>query len=119
MTIRVLHVVPGVARRYGGPSEYIIGLCDSWREPGVELDVVSTDADGGGRLRVPIDRWLRGPLREWTQELLAADRLRDLGLDDAVVRATWSRFLAGEPLHHRVWSVLMACDWADRWKRSA
>jgi glycosyltransferase involved in cell wall biosynthesis len=50
--MRVLHVIPGVARRYGGPSTGIGPLVAALnRLPGVTAEIAATDADGpGGRL---------------------------------------------------------------------
>jgi glycosyltransferase involved in cell wall biosynthesis len=47
---RVLHVIPAVAARYGGPSQAVIGMCRGLAERGVETLVATTDADGRGRL---------------------------------------------------------------------
>jgi asparagine synthase (glutamine-hydrolysing) len=45
---------------------------------------------------VPIDAWLRGPLREWAETLLAPDRLKSAGLVRAApVRQAWNEHLAG------------------------
>ncbi|HQR18893.1 MAG TPA: asparagine synthase C-terminal domain-containing protein, partial [Gemmatimonadales bacterium] len=46
---------------------------------------------------VPIGAWLRGPLKEWAGDLLAAPRIRDAGFFDATVLSrTWAEHLAGE-----------------------
>ncbi len=50
--MRVLHVVPAVAPRYGGPSEAALRLTSALREAGVETLLATTDADGRGRLPV-------------------------------------------------------------------
>ncbi len=50
--MRVLHVVPAVAPRYGGPSEVALRSVTSLREAGVGALVATTDADGAGRLPV-------------------------------------------------------------------
>jgi glycosyltransferase involved in cell wall biosynthesis len=53
---RVLHVIPAIAPRYGGPSAATFGLCRALRGRGVDTLVATTDADGPGRLDVPLER---------------------------------------------------------------
>jgi len=57
--IRVLHVVPAVAPRYGGPSIAVLGMCRALAAEGVETLVATTDADGQGRLDVPLGEVVR------------------------------------------------------------
>ena len=52
--MRVLHVIPAVAPRYGGPSQAIFGMCRALRARGVETLVATTDADGGSCLEVEL-----------------------------------------------------------------
>jgi len=52
--MKVLHVIPAVAPRYGGPSSAIGGLVRSLRRCGVDAIVATTSADGGGELDVPL-----------------------------------------------------------------
>jgi len=50
---------------------------------------------------VPLDVWLRGPLREWAESLLDARALgEDEWLDPAPVRAMWQAHLDGRNLQH-------------------
>ena len=64
---------------------------------------------------VPIDAWLRGPLRSWAEDLLAEGGLARGGtLDAKTVRRAWSRFLAGEDgLGLGMWALLMYQAWAE------
>ena len=64
---------------------------------------------------VPLDRWLRGPLREWAEHLLRSDRVEAAGLRPAPVRDAWRRHLAGGVDEHRLWAVLMLVAWRERW----
>lgn len=50
--MRILHVIPGIAPRYGGPSAAIGPMCAALnRLPGVCAEIATTDADGaGGRI---------------------------------------------------------------------
>ena len=66
---------------------------------------------------LPIDRWLRGPLRDWAESLLAEERLRSDGFFQArPIRKMWHEHLTNKRNHHhRLWSVLMFNAWLDRW----
>jgi glycosyltransferase involved in cell wall biosynthesis len=50
----VLHVIPAVADRYGGPSGAILEMTAALEGVGVSTLTASTDADGEGRLPVPL-----------------------------------------------------------------
>jgi asparagine synthase (glutamine-hydrolysing) len=66
---------------------------------------------------VPIDAWLRGPLRDWAEDLLdpkaiAADGL----LDPAPIAAAWEAHKSGlRDMQYPIWVVLMLRDWQKRW----
>lgn len=52
--MNVLHVIPAVAERYGGPSQAVFDMCRALAGVGVETQVATTDADGAGRLAVTV-----------------------------------------------------------------
>jgi glycosyltransferase involved in cell wall biosynthesis len=54
--LRVLHVIPAVAPRYGGPSAAVVGMCRALYGLGAETLIATTDADGPGRLAVAMGR---------------------------------------------------------------
>lgn len=64
---------------------------------------------------VPLDQWLRGPLRDWAENLLAPERLRSQGLlNVAQVRAKWQEHVDGRRnWQHLLWDVLMLQAWID------
>src|SRR5215469_6676677 len=53
-SLRVLQIIPGVAARYGGPSQAIFRMCQSVESEGAEVLLATTDADGPGHLHVPV-----------------------------------------------------------------
>ena len=48
----VLHVIPSLADRYGGPSAAALGFCRALSAAGTSTLIATTDADGPGRLDV-------------------------------------------------------------------
>lgn len=52
--MKVLHVIPSVAPRYGGPSVAIREMASALAARGVSVTVATTDADGPGSLPVPL-----------------------------------------------------------------
>jgi asparagine synthase (glutamine-hydrolysing) len=66
---------------------------------------------------VPLAEWLRGPLREWVEDLLAEESLRKRGLfDPEKVRTVWHQHLSGKAdRKYDLWNVLMLQAWLDRW----
>ena len=64
---------------------------------------------------VPIGAWLRGPLRDWADDLLDVHRVgRNDFLDPHHVQACWQGHLSGRADHSRqLWAILMFQAWLE------
>lgn len=62
---------------------------------------------------VPIEHWLRGPLRDWAEDLLSEDRIKREGyLNAAPIRKKWAEHLSSHRNNqHSLWCVLMFQAW--------
>lgn len=67
---------------------------------------------------VPLDEWLRGPLREWAESLLSPQALSQLPmLDSKAVQRCWQAHLQGKGHHaQQLWAVLQLVVWAGHWR---
>jgi asparagine synthase (glutamine-hydrolysing) len=67
---------------------------------------------------MPMDQWLRGPLRTWAEDLLSVESVRTAGiLRPDVVQGVWRAHQNGENRLAQIWSVLMLQQWLKRWQQ--
>ncbi|OGO95747.1 MAG: asparagine synthase (glutamine-hydrolyzing) [Coxiella sp. RIFCSPHIGHO2_12_FULL_44_14] len=66
---------------------------------------------------VPIGEWLRGPLREWAEDLLSEYRLQSASILYArPIRERWQQHLSGRyEWGYSLWGVLMFQAWHQKW----
>jgi len=66
---------------------------------------------------IPFGQWLRGPLREWAEDLLSEKKLQQEGIFQAeAVRRYWLEHLSGRRnWQYKLWPILMFQAWKNRW----
>lgn len=66
---------------------------------------------------IPVGDWLRGPLKDWAQDLLDPTALKTDGIfDPAAIQTVWDAHLAGQGNHsERLWTLLMLQAWKKKW----
>lgn len=54
--MKILHVIPYIAPRYGGPSQAIVTMCTALASRNIDVLIATTNADGRECLTVPVER---------------------------------------------------------------
>jgi len=63
---------------------------------------------------IPLDSWLRGPLRDWAETLLDERRLRDEGFfHPGPIRQAWAAQQRGESSAFKLWPTLVFQSWLE------
>jgi asparagine synthase (glutamine-hydrolysing) len=64
---------------------------------------------------VPVDSWLRGPLKDWAESLIDKQRLKNEGyFNPALVREKWAEHLSGRrDRSYYIWDILMFQAWLE------
>ena len=62
---------------------------------------------------IPVGKWLRDPLRDWGEELLSKERLKEQGIfNEVLVRRMWDEHVSGRENNLTcIWGVLMFQSW--------
>jgi asparagine synthase (glutamine-hydrolysing) len=64
---------------------------------------------------IPLDEWLRGPLRDWADDLLSKQKLEQQGFfNSQYIHDIWSRHCKGEQFGSRLWNILMFQNWLEQ-----
>ena len=78
----------------------------------VPEDLIERPKQGFG---IPLGEWLKGPLKDWSEDLLNKSKLENEGFfNQTLVRARWKEHLEGKRnWEHSLWNVLMFQAWLD------
>ena len=78
----------------------------------VPKDLIDRPKAGFG---VPLDSWLKGPLRDWAESLLDEDRLKTDGFFNPLpIRSHWDDFINGKNnLQYHLWTILIFQSWYE------
>ena len=65
---------------------------------------------------IPLENWLKGPLREWCEDLLNESKIEQDGyLNSKLIKKTWNDFTQSKNNHqYRIWNVLMFQSWLEQ-----
>jgi asparagine synthase (glutamine-hydrolysing) len=106
--IEFIWSLPPAIQRGNGSSKYLLRSVLRRYVPDAMIDRPKRG------FSVPIGAWLRGPLRDWAEDLLAPAALG--WADAARVRSYWQRHVSGiEDNATGLWNILMIQAWARRW----
>lgn len=66
---------------------------------------------------MPLELWLKGELKEWAEDLLSHEKIRQFGiLDPDPIRRKWKEHQNGlNNGQAQIWNILMFQCWCERW----
>lgn len=102
--------LPANAKLRGGTSKWLLRQI-LYRH--VPRELIERPKMGFG---VPIDHWLRGPLKNWAADLLDPAAIRAQGyLQEAPITRAWNEHQSGRRNHqYALWTILMFQAWLSR-----
>ena len=57
--MKILFIIPALGNVYGGPSKSVVELVQALGSQGVDVDLVTTNANGANSLDVPLQSWIQ------------------------------------------------------------
>lgn len=102
---------PGMGSSFGYQGKYLLREVLKRHIP---QDLYERPKQG---FSIPVGSWLRGPLKDWAQNLLDESNIKHDGLlDYQRISKMWNNHLNGSDNHAiQLWSLLMFLSWKERW----
>jgi len=115
--MRILHVIPSLAERHGGPPKVVQELCRELVRRGQEVTIYTTDLDGYRHLSVPLDQPIRGEdgVERW---YFSTQRSGLFGISLALLKALRKNIASFDLIHlHNLYrfSPTVAAHYARRY----
>tara|TARA_B100000242_G_scaffold294387_1_gene277037 strand:- start:6281 stop:8215 length:1935 start_codon:yes stop_codon:yes gene_type:complete len=66
---------------------------------------------------IPMDYWLKGPLKEWAEDLIYSEKVykQDLLKSEPILKM-WNEHQSGQrKWHYQLWNLLMFISWYEKW----
>lgn len=99
--------LPYSLKLHGVTPKYILKKCMEGKLP---RDIIYRTKKGFG---VPVGEWLRGPLKEWGEDLLSVTNIEKSGVfSPNYIRSLWSEHQSGQRDHRKkLWNILVFLEW--------
>jgi asparagine synthase (glutamine-hydrolysing) len=68
---------------------------------------------------IPLENWLKGPLRDWCEDLLSESKIEQDGyLNSKLIKNTWKNFIQSNYNNqYKIWNILMFQSWIEHNKK--
>ena len=68
---------------------------------------------------VPLEKWLKGPLKDWAIDLLQKKELESNGINSSVIIKKWEEHLSGKRnWQYQIWPILIYQSWKKSLKNT-
>ena len=115
--MKVLFITPYIGSAYGGISKIVLELVAALSSSGLAVDLITTNADVGGRLEVPLGRWVQQG--NYRIQYFSCWHKNDFIFSKGILRWLYKHVSDYSLVHtHTIFSPLVSCcHWICRSKK--
>ena len=95
--MKILVVIPAIGNVYGGPSKSVIELSQAIGSKNVDLDIVTTNANGSNSLDVPLNCWIDE--KNYRIQYFAYWNLKDYKISFSLTQWLWQNVKKYDLVH--------------------